>query len=416
MTPDDEPARSRPSVRAALSLALAAKPREELELERGLLTGIAAFRWAAWGWGAIVWVLNVAQDQQSDVWERGPVVAGTAVLAAALAWTAVASIFVRRSPGVLLDRWALAVELAVAGTMVFVDMYAYGSAQHAQSLGTVWPLAVVLTAGVAYGGWGGLAAGLVLGLVRLAGEIVFVRDVEYRGDHLLAASGSSVLYGLGGAVAGYLTLQLRLAERRIAVARARDEVARTLHDGVLQTLAIVERRSTDADLVALAREQEHELREFLFSTRPDPHRRPGALDDAGPAAGGPDLGARLRAVSAEAERRYGLRSDVVLADPDVGVPDAVAGAVAGAVSEALTNAAKHGGAGRATIYVEPDDDGGGIFCSVKDDGRGFDPGATAEGIGISRSIRGRLADVGGSATIESRPGRGAEVVLRVPGG
>jgi signal transduction histidine kinase len=195
-----------------------------------------------------------------------------------------------------------------------------------------------------------------------------------------------------------------------------EEVARTLHDGVLQTLAIVERRSTDADLVALAREQEHELREFLFSTRPDTHRPPAGtgLDGGATVGVAMDLGARLRAASAEAERRYGLRSDVVLTDPDAEVPEAVAVAVAGAVGEALTNAAKHGGAHRATVYVEAGDDGG-LFCSVKDDGGGFDPATTPEGVGLSRSIRGRMADVGGSAAVESRPGRGAEVVLRLPG-
>jgi signal transduction histidine kinase len=91
----------------------------------------------------------------------------------------------------------------------------------------------------------------------------------------------------------------------------------------------------------------------------------------------------------------------------------VVAAVAGAVGEALTNAAKHGDAGHATIYAEAGDDGG-LFCSVKDDGHGFDPATTPEGVGLSRSIRGRLADVGGTASVDSRPGRGAEVVLRVP--
>jgi signal transduction histidine kinase len=405
MAPDDEPGRTRPSVRASLAVALAGKPREEVELERGLLTGIAAFRWAAWAWAAVAWTLHLAQDQPDAAGTGHPVI-GTLALAAALAWTASASVLVRRSPGMLLDRWALAIELGVAGVLVFLDWFVYGETDHSQSLGTIWPLAVVLSAGVAYGGFGGLAAGSFIGLSRLAGELAFLPDLEYTGDVLLSVSSSIVLYGLGGAVAGFLTAQLRAAERDIAVARARDEVARTLHDGVLQTLAIVQRRSKDGELVALAREQEHELREFLFSTRPDPHR-------PGPAQG-TDLGARLRSVSAEAESRYGLRSDVVLTEPGTAVSDRVAAAVAGAVSEALTNAAKHGGAGRATIYVEPGDDDG-LFCSVKDDGRGFDPAATVEGIGISRSIRGRLAEVGGSVSIESRPGRGAEVLMRLPG-
>jgi signal transduction histidine kinase len=274
----------------------------------------------------------------------------------------------------------------------------------------VWPLAVVLTAGVAYGGPGGLVTGLAVGLAGATGEYAFLAGLVDDRDRVLAVSSSIVLYGLSGAVAGFLAVRLRQAERRIAVARARDEVARTLHDGVLQTLAIVQRRAGDTDLVALAREQEHELREFLFSIEPGTDRAvTGAGDDP---ADPTDLGARLRAVGAEAERRYGLRSAVVLPGPLAAVPDRVAAAVAGAVSEALTNAAKHGAAGHATIYAEPGDDGG-LFCSVKDDGRGFDPAATPEGVGLSRSIRGRLAEVGGSVSVESRPGRGAEVIMTV---
>jgi signal transduction histidine kinase len=396
----DRPGRTRPSVRAALLAAATGKPREEVALEHGLLTGIAAFRWAAWGWAAVVLAVNVNQHPPPD---HAP--AGTAVLAAALAWTTVASVLVRRSPGSLLEPWALLVELGVAVPMAFVDWWVYGGL-HAQSLGAVWPLAVVLTAGVAAGTRGGLGAGLLVGLAGATGDIVF-RPPPFDGNRLLSASSYVVLYTLAGGVAGFLAVRLRQAERRIAIARARDEVARTLHDGVLQTLAIVQRRATDADLVALAREQEHELREFLFSTTPDPRRAVAGVDGVAT-----DLVARLRAASAEAERRYGLRSDVVVTGDDDDVPGAVAAAVAGAVGEALTNAAKHGGAGHATIYVEPGDDGG-LFCSVKDDGRGFDPATTPEGVGISRSIRARLAEIGGTTTIESRPGRGAEVVLRV---
>ena len=55
-----------------------------------------------------------------------------------------------------------------------------------------------------------------------------------------------------------------------------------------------------------------------------------------------------------------------------------------------------------------------MFCSVKDDGPGFDPATTAPGVGITRSIRGRVEAVGGSVEIVSSPGDGAEVRLVVP--
>ena len=167
-----------------------------------------------------------------------------------------------------------------------------------------------------------------------------------------------VFYCIAGAIAGFVTRKLRETEREVAVARAREEVSRTLHDGVLQTLAIVQRRATDDDLVALAREQEHELREFLFGTRADPKRlfRPATSD----------LPAALRATAQDIERKHGLRSQVVTTEDLAPLADPIVAAVTGAVGEALTNAAKHGHARTATVFVEAAD--GGLFCSVKDDG------------------------------------------------
>ena len=85
--------------------------------------------------------------------------------------------------------------------------------------------------------------------------------------------------------------------------------------------------------------------------------------------------------------------------------------MAGAVREALTNAAKHGQAKRATVFVDVDD---AVFCSVKDDGVGFDPATTTPGLGTTSSIKGPLAALGGRATIDAHPGSGVEVRLEAP--
>ena len=77
------------------------------------------------------------------------------------------------------------------------------------------------------------------------------------------------------------------------------------------------------------------------------------------------------------------------------------------------NAGKHGGAGHVVVYVEEDTDGG-VFCSVKDDGAGFDPEDVTEGTGLARSIRARVEEAGGWAEVASRPGEGAEVRLCLP--
>ena len=67
------------------------------------------------------------------------------------------------------------------------------------------------------------------------------------------------------------------------------------------------------------------------------------------------------------------------------------------------------GSWRTTVFVEPD--GNGVFCSVKDNGHGFDAAAVPAGVGLSRSIRDRVAEVGGRAEVSSSPGTGAEVRL-----
>ena len=59
--------------------------------------------------------------------------------------------------------------------------------------------------------------------------------------------------------------------------------------------------------------------------------------------------------------------------------------------------------------------GDGLFVSVHDDGCGFDPATTPEGVGLSRSLRGRIAEVGGRVELTSSPGNGTEVRIHLGG-
>ena len=83
-------------------------------------------------------------------------------------------------------------------------------------------------------------------------------------------------------------------------------------------------------------------------------------------------------------------------------------ALVGAVGEALVNAGKHGSATKATIFVEPAE-GNDLFCSVKDNGSGFDSAVVTEGFGLTGSVRGRIEGVGGRVEIDGGLGRGSEV-------
>ena len=363
---------------------------DEDALVRGLLAGLAGFRWLAWAWLAAVLVLTRGELDR-------PLVA-IALAAAAAAVSVAATVVLRIRPLRLLAWPMVAVEVGVAVALSVGDGVAYAG-PHPQSLGSAWPLAGILTAGVAFAGRGGAAAGILVGLGRLAGSLL-EHGSGWDEDATVSALSTVVLYALAGGVAGFATVKLREAERRISVVQAREEVARTLHDGVLQTLAVVQRRAGDPELARLARDQERELREYLFG--------------AGGGAGGGGLGVQLRAAAARYEDRFGGRAQVVVAPDLPALEPAVVDAVAGAVTEALTNAGKHGAAGRVTVYVGPDEAAGGVLCSVKDDGAGFEVGAVTEGIGLQRSLRARVAEVGGRTEIDGNPGHGTEVRLWVP--
>jgi len=365
-------------------------------METGLLRGLAAFRWAAWVWVATVTV--VGRDDLQRPW------LAWLLLLAALAVTVRWTFLLRRKPADMLTPATIGVELAVGIALVVCDGWAYAP-DHAfatsQSLGVAWPLAGVLTAGIAWGSAAGAIAGAALGFARLGGTLANGVDLSsVTGNRITSIVSTGVVYALAGAIAGYVAMLLRRAERQISAARAREELGRTLHDGVLQTLAVVERRTDDPTLAGLAREQERELREYLFG------------DPAATIGGGGDLGSTLRRAAGRFEDAYGGRVQVLIADDVPSLTDSERDAVAGSVGEALTNAGKHGEASQVTVFLEPD--GRGLFCSVKDDGVGFDPETTQEGIGVTQSIRGRIDEIGGRVEIRSHPGNGTEVCLWIP--
>lgn len=378
-------------------------------MERAVLQALAAFRWVAWAWMAVVLLLS--RDDLDH-----PVVA-VVLVAAALALTAGWASAWRWRPSFLCTPTAVVAELGLGAALLVFDGWVFGRG-HAfstsQSLGSVWPLVGVLAAGVAFGPLAGAGGGIALGACRVAATMWNGESVDSAG-RALSLVNTAVLYALSGALAGYLFRLLVRAEREVSAARAREEVARTLHDGVLQTLAMVERRTGDEALARLARDQERELREFLFGAAAAAGRGAGlaALRGAGIPPGGGDLGAALRAAAARFETAFGGRVDVVVADDVPALPPEQVSAVAGAVREALTNAGKHGAATRVTVYAEPSDDGG-LFCSVKDDGGGYDTAAVPDGIGLGRSVRGRMAEVGGRVEVVSAPGFGTEVRLWLP--
>jgi signal transduction histidine kinase len=194
-----------------------------------------------------------------------------------------------------------------------------------------------------------------------------------------------------------------LAAERAARIRSeeRAEVAAHLHDSVLQTLALVQKRADDPRAVAaLARRQERELRSWLGGEEPaDPEER---------------FAAALQAAAAEVEETHGAQVDLV-AVGDAPLDDR-ARATVGAAREAMVNAAKFAGeAGPVAVYAEASDRALEVF--VRDRGPGFDPEAVpGDRRGVRESIVGRMSRHGGRAVLHAAPGAGVEVELRMTRG
>ena len=185
------------------------------------------------------------------------------------------------------------------------------------------------------------------------------------------------------------------AERRGRIrAEERAEMASRVHDSVLQTLALIQRRAGDQhQVIQLARAQERELRAWLFDGRP-----PGSME--GQAATVAD-GVRL--IQQEVEAQHGIAVDAVTVG-DCELDDDLSALLA-AAREATVNAAKWSGADVVSLFAEVEPDAVSLF--VRDRGRGFDPAAVpADRKGLAESVRARMARRGGSATVRSssRPG------------
>jgi signal transduction histidine kinase len=107
-----------------------------------------------------------------------------------------------------------------------------------------------------------------------------------------------------------------------------------------------------------------------------------------------------------------LKLDGLDTHVDATLPPERRSALREATVAALRNTARHSGVHDAEVTVETRD--GGIAVTARDAGAGFDMDRGRPGFGIGESIVGRMAEVGGTATIESRPGAGTRVTLWVP--
>jgi len=247
--------------------------------------------------------------------------------------------------------------------------------------------------------------------LRIAGSAVLL--AVGLGELLSLHGGTQLLKPLAGflLVAAALVLLfgpwwLRIARdlmlERQARARAeeRADIAAHMHDSVLQTLALIQRRADDPQaVVQLARAQERELRSWLFEGR-----APGEADISTFVEG-------VRQIQRDVEALHGVPVEIVtVADCPL---DEHLTALLMAAREATVNAAKWSGAAVVSVYAEVEPDK--VNVAVRDRGKGFDPAAVpGDRKGVAESIHGRMSRHGGEATVQSAPGEGTKVTLTMP--
>ncbi len=295
----------------------------------------------------------------------------------------------------------LGADLAVAVAGVLLTLYVKGPDLQA-TLPGFWVMGAVLAWSVHWHWVGGLAAATV----------VSAADVSIRSDLTQVNYGNLFLLMIGGPVVGYTTGLLKematardRAERAAAAAAERARLARVVHDGVLQVLSLVQRRGLElggeaAALGRLAGEQEVALRSFVQQGTAAPQSSTSG-----------DLARALTMLASPSVTVSVPGSPVLL--PARSVDEAVA-----VVRACLDNVDVHVGQG-AAAWVLLEDLGSSAVVTVRDSGPGIPDGrleaAAAEGrLGVRESIRGRVADLGGTATLVTAPGQGTEWELRFP--
>jgi signal transduction histidine kinase len=197
--------------------------------------------------------------------------------------------------------------------------------------------------------------------------------------------------------------------------QGRRKLSRELHDEIGQSVALLQIEISHAQ--TLLKGAPGELRERLGRARELAERivqsirsisgllRPALLDDLG-------LVPALQFQLEDFLRRSGIACEFTEDGVEEHLPDPVKTCVYRVVQEALHNCEKHSSASKVRVTVRQSNDC--LLAKVEDDGRGFTSTAQCStGLGLL-GMRERSANVGGSLIIDSGPGQGTRIALRIP--
>jgi signal transduction histidine kinase len=245
--------------------------------------------------------------------------------------------------------------------------------------------------------------GTLFGVAVSAMEIwlrgVFTTDLAC--DAILLI-GTGFVLGMAATAARRATEQLRRTARAEAATAERERLARSVHDGVVQVLARVRARGGQLDgeggvLARLAGEQEIALRSLFSATSPA-------------FTGEQDLAGAIQQLASP-------RVEIAVPASAVPLPTSDVEELVAVAQEAVANTARHGGPD-VMSWILLEDLGEEVVLTIRDNGLGVDSRQLIDAensgrMGVSRSIRGRVADLGGTLTLDTGPGRGTEWEVRL---
>lgn len=294
------------------------------------------------------------------------------------------------------------VVIALMGTTVVVASEQWTLANQSWPT-TLWATNAVVSAAILAGPVAGMGMGLAVMATAAALKGAIAVDL-LRSPTILIELSVGLAIGMAANTARRAHAEVERAARLSAALAERERLSRHVHDGVMQVLAMVARRGREiggetAELAEAAGEQERALRRLLSAVDIEPEVADG------------DLGLLLRRHATD-RVSVSVPAEAVYLDPEV------AAEVEAATINALTNVERHAGPG-AHAYVLLEDLGHDVVVSIRDDGPGIPAGRLAEAadegrVGVSKSIRGRLAALGGRAELTAPVGGGTEWEFTVP--
>lgn len=214
--------------------------------------------------------------------------------------------------------------------------------------------------------------------------------------------------------------RLRERERQLAVLEERDHLAREMHDTLAQVLgylhlkaATTRRRLASGDLSEVEEELQ-EMEDLAHEAYIDVREAIlGLRETVAPAEG---LVGSIRQYLQKFSRQFGIKTRLVpVGDVNATLRPEAEVQLVRVIQEALTNVRKHSGASTATVRLENCD--GHLEITIEDDGCGFDASRLERQEGRSfgmQSMRERVERAGGDLVIDSAPGQGTRVIVRLP--